>query len=622
MKRVITFVMLLALCAGAVFAMFVPNQYSYRPEFALGHVMFWPVDEAALAEIEAFAEQFDAEIMKITRVLEIYAMFWKPDIDYNLWDIAVQNGDLRTREMIHRSAEPEVWERVHALEATGLVEWACPNYYRYIQFIPNDPLFVNSTSPTPSNPPNQWDKYHIQCPEAWEIQRGSEDILIAILDSGVDVDHPDLKDNIWINPGEDIAGYGTIDLVYDYDYLDSIDNDGNGFVDDLFGYDFVGGVTGHEADPPPIQEDWNPDIHYWGDDGWGEPDPSVGDGVGGWMGSDVGVSHGTHCAGIAAATMNNAIMFAGVAGGGAKIVPVRVANPEGQMTDAAIAAGLEYATIVGSHVISMSLGGLGGSSPTIDSGLAYAHEGGAVLVAASGNMAPLFSAVAYPASDARVIAVGSGTRAGQKASFSQFGAELDLVAPGGESSLFGGATETIWSTWVVSVFEANSDPSLSPADHIYMSAEGTSMACPQVAGVAGLILSQNPSLSSTDVRNILNASATDIGDPGFDNQTGHGMVNAHQAVLMTNIAERASRPSEIEISAFPNPFNATCKIVASGTVAIYDIAGRRVRELGYIDNSTIWDGADDAGAELPTGVYLIKAEHGGQTAHKAITLLK
>jgi len=238
-------------------------------------------------------------------------------------------------------------------------------------------------------------------------------------------------------------------------------------------------------------------------------------------------------------------------------------------------------------------------------------------------MAPLITAVSYPASDPDVIAVGSCTAGGSRSSYSQYGSNLDVVAPGGESSWMGGTTETIWSTWVVSVHESNEDPSLSPADHVYMSAEGTSMACPQAAGVCGLILSQNPSLTNVQVRDVLRSSATDIGASGFDNETGYGMVNAYSAVLASSIYEKANRPENLAIQAFPNPFNAACRISAPGEVEIFDVSGRLVRKLTpNSDSHVIWNGDDENGKSLPSGIYLARTStpQGYQT--KSITLLK
>ncbi|NCC46055.1 MAG: M24 family metallopeptidase, partial [Bacteroidia bacterium] len=159
---------------------------------------------------------------------------------------------------------------------------------------------------------------------------------------------PDLINNIWVNPGEDLNGNG---LVYDLADLDGIDNDGNGYVDDLFGYDFSGGNVGNSETDVVEESDWNPDIHA-GDDGWGEPDPSVGDGESSMMlmPADAGVYHGTHCAGIVAATIDNGYAFAGAAGN-CKILPVRIGYADGGMYGSDIIEGVVYAVAAGAHTL-------------------------------------------------------------------------------------------------------------------------------------------------------------------------------------------------------------------------------------------------------------------------------
>ena len=626
-KHLISIAALLAIFACSAFAMGIYNGNAL-PEFALGNAVFSPKDEVTLGQIEAMASSHNAEVHRVTRTLDIYMISWKPDIDDALWNEAVRDGDVKTRARLHRAAEPEVREWVARLQRSDLVKWACPNYYRYIQHIPNDPFFPDDGDHTPSSGPDQFDKILIHCPEAWETQRGSSSIVLAIVDSGTDVDHPDLTGSIWINPGEDLDDDGA---VYDLDDLDGADNDYNGYIDDLFGYDFVGGVTGEESSPPD-QEDWNPAIHYSGDDGWGEPDPSIGNGTGGYpilgIPPDQGVSHGTHCSGIVAATMDNATMFAGVAGGGCKIMPVRVGNAEGSMTVTDIAAGIEYATIAGANVISMSLGGMSSESEPVEStAIAFAYDNGVTIVAASGNSAgmPFFGndTCSYPSSDPHVIAVGSCDISGNRASFSQYGSMLDVVAPGGATSASSGdVLETIWSTWVVSVAEANDDPSLTAGDHIYMHAEGTSMACPQAAGVCGLILSQNPTLTNVQVREILRSSATDVMSPGFDIESGHGLIDAASAVALAGIDEGSDLPRESEISVFPNPFNATCAISARGKISIYDIAGKKIKDIENIGGTAIWDGKDGQGLALPSGIYLVRAISGEKSFVAQAILIK
>ncbi len=592
----------------------------YAREFALGQAAFEPKDESAIEEIRDIAENRGGEIHKVTRHLNIWLMTWTPDIDNTAIEAAKRNGDLDTYFKIYEEGENEVQKFADILNKSGYTKWASPNRLHYSTYIPNDPWFPDDGEHTSASGPDQFDKALMNCPEAWDIERGDPSVILAIIDSGTDVDHPDLWNNIWVNPGEDTDGDG---VLYDLDDLDGLDNDGNGYVDDLFGYDFCGGVTGHET-APPDQEDWNPDIHHMGDDGWGEPDPSAGDGEGSFfMPADQGVAHGTHTAGIAGAVMDNDTMFAGVAGGGCKIVPVRVGNPEGSMTATDIAAGMEYAVIGAyANVISMSLGSTASEPEPAESlAIDFAWAAGVTIVCASGNFAgmPFFGndSVGYPASATKTIAVGSCGSDGNRASYSQYGGMLDVVAPGGVYD-----SETIWSTWVVSVAEADTSSTLSPADHSYNHAEGTSMACPQVAGICGLILSIDPTLDNEDVRTILHETAIDVMALGWDGETAYGLVDAYAAVDYLNVAERGL-PKETGLSIFPNPFNAACKITAPGEVEIYDINGRLVKTLDPGTSDRVqWHGADERGQSLPAGVYLVRTDTANGYEIKKVTLLK
>ena len=271
----------------------------------------------------------------------------------------------------------------------------------------------------------------IHAPEAWDINTGSSNTMIAVVDTGIDSTHIDLND-----------GRIRTDLGYNY-------------------------VPGNQDNRNTMDDN----------------------------------GHGTHVTGIIAAETNNSIGVAGVMWY-AQILPVKVCDASGSCTADAVASGIRYAADQGARVINLSLGG--SCSTTIANAIDYAYfTKNVVIVAASGNNS---GSISYPAEQAPVIAVGAIDQYGQRASFSNFGDRLALVAPG----------VAILSTVPNNGYEALS---------------GTSMATPFVVGVAGLLLSQRPGLTPGQVREILEKSATDLGDPGFDRYYGYGLVNAYQALL-------------------------------------------------------------------------------------------
>ncbi|MCG2767823.1 MAG: S8 family serine peptidase [Anaerolineae bacterium] len=216
-------------------------------------------------------------------------------------------------------------------------------------------------------------------------------------------------------------------------------------------------------------------------------------------------SHGTHVAGIIAAETNNGIGVAGIMWQ-AKILPLKVCSKKGLCQSDHIASAIRYAADQGAQVINMSLGDRK-CSQTIADAVNYAHfDKGVVLVAAAGNDGD--SLLSYPAKHDAIIAVGATDRNDKRAGFSNYGKELDVVAPG----------VSIYSTVLNNGYDRMS---------------GTSMASPHVAGVAGLLLSQRPTLTNNQVRDILRQSADDLGKSGFDDLYGYGRVNAYRALQAT-----------------------------------------------------------------------------------------
>ncbi len=215
-----------------------------------------------------------------------------------------------------------------------------------------------------------------------------------------------------------------------------------------------------------------------------------------------GHGHGTHVAGIAAAITNNGKGIAGIAGG-AKIMPVKIMNDNGSGDYASIINGIKYAADHGAKVISMSLGGPG-SSQAMQDAVNYAISRGASVVAASGNSN---SSVAFPGNCNGVITVGAVDSNNQRASFSNYGPEMDVVAPG------------------VNIFSSYKESTSG-----YTSMSGTSMATPFVSGVVALVRAANPKLTSGEVTKVIDQATTDLGTSGFDNYYGYGLTDANKAV--------------------------------------------------------------------------------------------
>ncbi|MBE3636961.1 S8 family serine peptidase [Mangrovicoccus algicola] len=291
----------------------------------------------------------------------------------------------------------------------------------------------------------------IDLPEAWETSRGAG-VLVAVIDTGIDYAHPDLAANIWINPGE-IAG-------------NRIDDDGNGFVDDLHGYDFV------QNDARPMD----------------------------------GHSHGTHVAGTIAAVAGNGIGLAGVAPE-AELMAVRILGDDGTGSVFDAIRGIEYAALAGARIANCSWGGSSFPAALADA-VRLARTEGMTVIAAAGNGARNTDADPhYPASlpASNVVSVAATTAADRLAEFSNYGiATVDVAAPGAQ----------ILST-------------LPGAGYGYMS--GTSMAAPHVAGIAALILARDPLMRPEELRQRLIDSSDPVAELAARTASG-GRVNAAAAV--------------------------------------------------------------------------------------------
>ena len=335
-------------------------------------------------------------------------------------------------------------EELQALKEVNYAEYV-PAYQ--ITYVPNDPQYAS-----------QWHLQTIQAELAWDvITTQTASVVIAIVDDAVSLTHEDLQPSIWVNSGE-IPG-------------DNIDNDGNGYIDDVNGWDAAD--NDNDANPD------NPTNSFF--------------------------THGTHCAGIAAARTDNNIGIASL-GFNAQIMPVKCSTLPNPGSVVAAYSGVEYAIINNADVISMSWGGPSYSA-TYQLVFDQAYAQGIVCVAASGNSNS--SAPMYPASYNNVISVGATDQNDQKASFSNYGNTIDVMAPG------------------VAIYS-----SLAGSSSSYGAMQGTSMACPLVAGLAAMLLACDPNLTPDDVENCIESSADDIYplNPSYTGQLGAGRINAANAI--------------------------------------------------------------------------------------------
>lgn len=298
--------------------------------------------------------------------------------------------------------------------------------------------------------------------------------------------------------------------------------------------------------------------------------------------------HGTHTTGTVAATINNGIGVAGMVND--TVFFAKVGNADGTLSDEGIVnAYYAVGDIARITAVNMSFGG-GSPSDVNEQGCNYAWNHGKILCASSGNDGT--GTIIYPAAYDACMAVGAIGTDGQQmilASYSQYGNEQEICAPGGSMEAGYGIVSTI-------------------PQNQYDAMEGTSMAAPHVTGLAGLIKHVNMNLSNADIRNIINATATDFGNPGWDQTYGYGMINAAaaiQAAINGSVGVAEVNNTEV-LRIYPNP--ATNNILIDkkvdfqkGTFEILDITGKVVKTVKNSDlkltNINI--------SELPQGVYLL-----------------
>ena len=405
-------------------------------------------------------------------------------------------------------------QTIKSLRRNSAVLYAEPNYIRYAMTVPDDEYYGY-----------QWHYRQINLPAAWDITKGDDDVVIAVIDTGLILDHPDLADRVLRDSSRAVIGYDFVS-----DPLKAGDGDG--------------------PDPDPTDPGDFFEVIRGGS----------------------GSFHGTHVAGTIGAATNNDIGVAGVTWRG-KLMPLRVLGIDGSGTTFDIVDAIRYAARLPNSsrtlpfkradVINMSLGNPSCGGPAAmseEQAIRDAQNAGVVVVVAAGN-----ENCGQPSGYSRiegVISVSAVDAQGNKADYSNYGPGIDVAAPGGDKGV-----DTDGDGYVDGVLSTDADGFGLSTKPNYDFLQGTSMAAPHVAGVVALMLSVNPDLTLDDVNRLLagthddpNAGpiTRDIGAAGRDDIYGYGLIDAHRAV---QVAQRirpggdSPQPSPPRLSVFPESLN-------------------------------------------------------------------
>lgn len=346
------------------------------------------------------------------------------------------------------------------------VEYAEPSYIYYTQYIPNDAFFAS----------RQGYLNQIRATQAWDIIKNSSNVVIGIVDSGSDLDHPDLAANIFINPADPVNG---------------TDDDRDGYIDNSRGWDFIGLSAGN------ITEDNNPDV------------------------TSDSTDHGVHVSGIASAVSDNSVGVSSTAFN-AKLLIVKVGADNNARAIYRGYEGIKYAADHGAQIINCSWGGPGGGAFGQEI-INYAIAKGCLIVAAAGN--DNTDVPDFPSAYGGVISVASVGSGDLKSSFSNFGAYVDVSAPG----------SNIYNT---------------QHGGTYGNRSGTSMSTPMVASAAALVKARFPAYNMLQVGEQLRITSDniDVVNPNFAGLLGKGRINVFRAVTETSPSIRNQKLTVVDKS--------------------------------------------------------------------------
>lgn len=391
------------------------------------------------------------------------------------------------------------------LESYDEVVYAEPNYIYTIDMldesgteVPADPKFgqlwglrnTGDNEPTPEAvEASGVVGADIDALHAWEITKGSSNIKIAIIDTGIDYSHPDLKDNVWVNLAEKNGKPG-------------VDDDHNGYVDDVYGYDFA-----------------NSDGDAMDDHG-----------------------HGSHCAGTIGATHNNGLGVAGVMDK-VTLVPLKFLTAAGSGTTEGAIQAIDYATKMNVDLMSNSWGG-GGHSQALEDAIRAASDKGIIFTAAAGNNSTSNdSGPHYPSNYnlPNVVSVAAHTAADGLASFSSYGSRtVHVAAPG----------HRILSTVIKGAYAVYS---------------GTSMATPHVSGVLGLLLAKEGRLPHLEMRDRLMATSIPVASYRRKN-ISNGRINAYNLLTNTRPVRNEPNPNDWKVMTLTTAFESDHPYINNGNV--------------------------------------------------------
>ncbi|NOZ52858.1 MAG: S8 family serine peptidase [Gammaproteobacteria bacterium] len=432
--------------------------------------------------------------------------------------LGVQVTPQGNNEILQRKME--TLEIIKVLRKRDDIKSARPNYIRRALLEPNDEFYTF-----------QWHYPQINLPQAWDVETGRGDVVVAVIDTGVLLDHPDLQ-------GQLVAGYDFIRNAASAADGDGIDNN-----------------------PDDVGDDANGNSSF----------------------------HGTHVSGTIAAAANNGVGVAGIAWG-SKIMPLRALGRFGG-TDYDIEQAVRYAAQLPNDsntippqkadVINLSLGGPTNSTiaPTA---FRQARAAGVIIIAAAGNNAS--SGVSYPASLDGVVSVSAVGINQNLASYSNFGATIDISSPGGEFTDLNG------DGFIDGVLSTAGSDAEGVIRFGYAFYQGTSMAAPHVAGVAALMKSINPQLSPADFDELLVSGAItkDIGQRGRDDLFGYGLVDAYKAVnAAKGLVDEPLEPRSpvAEVSPVALNFGSFATSIAFN---IINVADGQLNVVSVTNNSSGW----------------------------------